>query len=67
MGRIDWLEIADMPEALKDGREVLLSPGSADQVDIGRWGRFLHGFGWENRDGTEIFPTHVAELHPPAQ
>jgi hypothetical protein len=24
MGNIDWIPIADMPDALKDGREVLL-------------------------------------------
>lgn len=61
MGNIDWIPIAELPDALKDGREVLLHwPGSA-AVSV-----------WKNGDWRNFAPyrtgqpTHFAEINPPA-
>lgn len=42
MGSIDWIPIADMPDALKDGREVLVgwwdrNPGGTDNPRPDEW------------------------------
>lgn len=73
MGRIDWLPLSDMPDALKDGREVLLwlEEGRAvvADFDMDSW--------WIKEDRgpyqagvTELRPgeaTHFAELHGPGE
>lgn len=66
MGSIDWIPIADLPEYLKDGRDVLLwSSGSAD-VAIW-WESGLKGrSGWITPEGVQLGPvTHFAEIDPP--
>lgn len=69
MGSIDWIPIADLPDYLKDGREVLLWDG--DSADVGTWSNtadFGHGEpGWsETTEGGRLLGiTHFAELNVP--
>lgn len=68
MGAIEWLPIADLPDALKDGREVLLWDGS--NADVGIWSIqrwWDDGPGWnETTEGGPLYHvTHFAEINPP--
>jgi hypothetical protein len=56
MGNIDWVDIAELPEAFKDGRNVLLWTGFP-VVDI-----WLND-GWA--DSGNRTATHFAEINPP--
>ena len=54
-----WKPIADMPEELKDGRDVLLANGNIcilDRCDCGVWYNFNDY--WKK-------PTHYIEITPP--
>ena len=51
MGRIDWLPIAELPEAFKDGRWLLVWRDGRPYVT-----------GWTPEYGS---PTHFAEINPP--
>ncbi len=65
MGNIDWIPIADMPDALKDGREVLFScdDGHGNWRTIGKWDA---EFGWVDDGGAWIeVATHFAEINAP--
>lgn len=57
MGNIDWLPIAELPEAFKDGRFVLIwiQHGGAK---VARW---VNG-AWT---GASCTPTHFAEINAP--
>jgi hypothetical protein len=61
---IDWKPIAEMPDALKDGRRVLLWDVDLEQPETARW----HGE-WEiyERYGSDtlVGPTHYAEINAP--
>jgi hypothetical protein len=72
MGNIDWIAIADLPEDLKDGRDVLLwvpdildwpdRPGAVSvywDTDMGWCSNSLGGFTPRGN------PTHFAEINPP--
>lgn len=63
MGHIDWIEIADLPDALKDGREVLLWVSHGFPA-VYKWrGRF-----WWNMEDVALnmaWPTHFAEINTP--
>jgi hypothetical protein len=77
MGHIDWILIADMPDALKDGREVLfafqyangtVNPGPPHRLYS--TGRFYDGRLFMDGDGhanaiTPGEPTHFAEITQP--
>lgn len=58
MGAIDWIPIADMPDALKDGRTFLVWAG---HPCLGQW---LNGKLAYTR-GT-VTPTHFAEINAPS-
>lgn len=67
MGRIDWIPIEEIPEVLKDGRDVLL--WEADEGETGRAavGKFT-GDSWYCAcyDFQSIWkPTHFAEINAP--
>lgn len=72
MGSIDWIPIADMPDTLKDGREVLLwetvSRGGSEVATwdpADRWAGPKRGV-WCSTDGATIHGiTHFAEITPP--
>jgi hypothetical protein len=78
MGNIDWNPIADIPDALKDGREVLLWETNVEgQAEIATWDpagpahmpieRLLTEGVWCDRDGATIHGiTHFAEINAPA-
>jgi hypothetical protein len=68
MGRIDWMLIAELPEALKDGREVLLWEPEEDGAGSAVVGKFAdeHWF-CACYDYQQVWsPTHFAEINPPA-
>lgn len=61
MGNIDWLPIAELPEALKDGRDVLLH-------EFGRSYLAWHNeiLGWVTMGEYQIeHPSHFAEVNGP--
>lgn len=63
MGVIEWLPIAEMPDALKDGRDVLVWFGEAavafyDDVSE-QWRSTDYSFAEEQT-------SHFAEINPPA-
>lgn len=62
MGRIEWIPIAELPEAFKDGREVLFSsPASLTSV-----GWYDDEIGWLYQGWNDkANPTHFAEINPP--
>lgn len=76
MGNIDWIPIADLPDALKDGREVLLWEAVVEgRAEIAAWSpsamwkplliRNNEGV-WCDRDGSTIHGiTHFAEITRP--
>lgn len=69
MGNIDWIKISELPEAFKDGRELLLY-GRCERdgafygrdVNVGWWDRDH----WRARD-LPIEPTHFAEINLPGE
>ncbi|WP_343546767.1 hypothetical protein [Sphingobium yanoikuyae] len=69
MGRIDWIPMADMPERLKDGHDVLF--WSDDESVIALWDRFIDGEDdiyedWATRKGGHLIgATHFAEVNAP--
>ncbi|AYO76419.1 hypothetical protein [Sphingobium yanoikuyae] len=69
MGRIDWIPIEDIPDRLKDGRDVLF--WSNDEAVIAIWDRFLDGEDdyyedWATREGGNLIgATHFAEINVP--
>lgn len=72
MGRIDWLPIAELPEAFKDGRRVLLCRDDEPPPNCGVVGWWAGGawrdYGDIGCNGEyEYEPTHFAELNPPAE
>jgi hypothetical protein len=80
MGHIDWIPIADLPEALKDGRRVLvwtdtrIDRDDLDYVEAACGGEHVIGpqFGRLDANGgdwtLELIgkPTHFAEINAPA-
>lgn len=69
MGRIDWIPIAELPEAFKDGREVLIYD-SAGAVVVTYDPRTMPEYCWRGTygDGDASFtPTHFAEINPPSE
>jgi hypothetical protein len=58
MGDIDWLPISELPEAFKDGRQLLL--WAFDCPVLWRW---LDGP--ENLNGMLHSATHFAEINSP--
>jgi len=69
MGHIDWIPIAEMPDALKDGREVLLWGDTGANVASWRYGGWDNGFASEI-DGSPFMVEsviHFAEINPPAE
>ncbi|QNG46162.1 hypothetical protein [Sphingobium yanoikuyae] len=69
MGRIDWIPIAEMPDHLKDGRDLLF--WSDDEAVIALWDKFITGEddyyeGWATREGGNLMgATHFAEINAP--
>ena len=63
MGNIDWLPIAEIPDLLKDGREVLAWDSEFPEPHIVRW-NLAAGVFW-NDEGVTINPSHAAEINPP--
>lgn len=69
MGWIDWLPFSDLPEQLKDGRDILFWVDG--QALVGQWDRFLDGddewyFDWATREGVRLVgATHFAEVNGP--
>ncbi|EJU14124.1 hypothetical protein LH128_05178 [Sphingomonas sp. LH128] len=67
---IDWCPIAGLPDALKDGREVLVWDG--ENADVACWQEHAHfgqgDPGWQDTGvGGELSGiTHYAEIDPPA-
>jgi len=71
---ITWRPIAELPDELKDGREVHLR-SDHDFDRVGSWGKFHMRwdgpfsppeFGWMDCDGEHIAsPTHFAEINAP--
>jgi hypothetical protein len=70
MGRIDWIPVEDMPDRLKDGRDLLF--WTNDEIEIAIWDRFITGedeyhYGWATREGNHfVGATHFAEINAPA-
>lgn len=77
MGHIDWIPIAEMPNALRDGRQVLL--WQHDVIAGAEVGTWLKGDIWNDEDrmaggrwealydsGRIDGVTHFAEINPPA-
>lgn len=66
---IDWRPIAELPEALKDGREVLV--WGDESADVATWQQRAHfgqgDPGWQDTGvGGELTDiTHFAEISPP--
>lgn len=59
---ICWRPIAQLPDALKDGREVLLWAGDIGASEIA----CRNGNLWVNRDGATIHSaSHFAEINSP--
>lgn len=59
MGNIDWLPIAELPEAFKDGRDLLV--WEREPVIL-QW----HNGWWADNGLTHIDePTHFAEINAP--
>lgn len=69
MGRIDWIPLDDLPERLRDGRDLLF--WSNDEVVIAFWDTFLDEQDeeyqdWATREGGHLVgATHFAEINPP--
>lgn len=67
--RIEWQPIAELPEELRDGREVLLWVGFGADVGVWLQQRLGSGAGWAE-DDFDKYPidgvTHFAEITPPA-
>jgi hypothetical protein len=63
---IPWRPIAELPDELKDGRQVLVCEQYDDgswRADTCRWGDAL---GWRDGGDQEFDePTHFAEITPP--
>jgi hypothetical protein len=75
MGNIDWIPIADLPDALKDGRYLLVSWKNGGGAAVVWWNekRGYRSFttGASDRCGTpdQYAPdwfSHFAEINPPA-
>lgn len=68
MRQLEWLPIRDLPERLKDGRDVLLWNGESLEAVIGVWD-CLHGgpMDWYCRDQGLLVPnvTFYLELTEP--
>lgn len=68
MGRIEWLPIEDLPEEMKDGRDVLA--WGRDGAVVVYWvessglGAVSH---WVSESGFIERPTHFAEINAPDQ
>lgn len=65
---ITWRPIAELPDELKDGREVLLWDG--DRADVGSWAIerwWDNGPGWNDTgEGAPLLDvTHFAEINAP--
>lgn len=63
---IAWRPIAELPDELKDGRNVLLCErydNGSSRIDICSW---IASMGWVD-SGSEVFDevTHFAEITPP--
>lgn len=73
MGRIEWIPIAELPEAFKDGREVLFYYPDAfaydpdSPVPTMAVKRCDSRGNWSGYYPVEFLgePTHFAELNPP--
>lgn len=69
MGRIDWIPLDDLPERLRDGRDLLF--WSNDEVVVAFWDTFLDEqdeeyLDWATREGGHLVgATHFAEINPP--
>lgn len=66
---ITWTPIEQLPEELKDGREVLLAFDDNDGYTVAWWSKALDAWtdigdiGLAGLEG--ITPTHFAEITPP--
>lgn len=71
MGRIDWIPLDDLPERLRDGRDLLF--WSNDEAVIAFWDTFLDEQDEEYQDwatqegGHLVGATHFAEINPPGE
>lgn len=66
VGRIEWVPIAEMPEALKDGRPLLLWViGFAWIADWRRGAWYSDAWERSGRHAYPIEPTHFAEINGP--
>jgi hypothetical protein len=61
-GFIEWVPIEDMPEALKDGRDLLVWYMGDPLVVLWRNGEW-----WQDGHPAEIEPTYVAEINEPGE
>lgn len=70
MGSIDWIPAADIPEALKDGREVLLweadSSGKPHRFGC-HTGAFAGGHWYVSGEPRHVAVTHIAEINRPEE
>jgi hypothetical protein len=56
VGNIDWIPIADIPDALRDGRQVLLWTEDEDKAVASYWLGYWAGM---------LQPSHFAEINAP--
>lgn len=69
MGNIDWIELGELPDTLKDGREVLAYDGAVVTAQCnphGIW--FRTDRGQAVFDGVKLIqikPSHCAEINEP--
>ncbi|CAM8655389.1 hypothetical protein [Sphingobium cupriresistens] len=70
MGHIDWIPLGDVPERLKDSRDVMF--WADDELKVAFWDTFLDGDDeeykdWALREGGHLTgATHFAEINAPS-
>lgn len=71
---IEWLPISDLPDAFKDGRQVLIWDDGSAVVCFWRHGGSPSVTGWDTGYASEMYGdpimaesvTHFAEITPPS-